>query len=90
MRIATIVISILGAIAAAAIALKMLKSPDPDLGGLDITAGWSVAVLGLVTTIPALLLALRSQRQKVALAFALAFPLGLGVLIGYFYVSYFM
>ncbi len=90
MRIATIVISILCAIAAAVIVLKMLRSPDPDLVGLDVTLGWSVAFLGLVTAMPALLLSLRSQWQKTALAFALAFPVGLGVLIGYFYVTYFM
>ena len=89
MKIATILLSILDAVVAAVIAVKMLKSPDPDLAGLDVTAGWAVAILCLVTAVPAFILALSSRRQKIALAFALAFPVGLGVLIGYIYFTYF-
>jgi hypothetical protein len=83
MRITTIILSILDIAVAIVIAYKLLGSEsDPATMGLDVGAGWAVTILCLITALPAVFLALKTQRGKTALALALAFPVGLGALIG--------
>ena len=58
MRIATILISILGAVGCAIVARYMFFSEsDPATMGLDVAAGWTVTILFLVTGVPAFVLA---------------------------------
>jgi hypothetical protein len=76
-------------LAGAAVALALLfSSSDSATKGLDTVAGWSVALLLLVTGAPALALAWTGRAPKISLAFALAFPvcfilIFIGVVIAY-------
>ena len=91
MRITTLILSILDAAAAIALAVYIFKYiADPMFLGLDMVVAWGVTILGLVTALPALVLALRHQRSKLALALAIAFPVGLaGLMTGVFlYFTY--
>ena len=93
MRIATFILSILDAIGWAFIAKNILFSEsDPATMGLDVIAGWIVTILFLLTAVPAFVLALKKLRPKSALALALVFPVGLGVLVaaGAIYFTYFL
>ncbi len=93
MRIATIILSILDAIGWVFIARNTLFSEsDPATMGLDTAAGWVVTILLLLTAVPAIVLALKNLRPKTALALALIFPVGLGVLItaAALYFTYFL
>jgi hypothetical protein len=76
-------------LAGAAIAsVLLLSSSDPATKGLDSVAGGFVALLLLVTGVPALALAWTGRAPKTSLAFALAFPvcfilIFIGVVIAY-------
>lgn len=75
MRIATLIIAVLDTALWLVVALAMFFSPsDPATKGLDTIAGMLVTALFLLTGLPALLLAWRAKRLRLALALALAFP----------------
>ena len=90
MKIATILLSILDAMAAIIVAVVIFNYSDPEFFGLDTFLGWAVPILGLVTAVPAFMLARNSQWRKTALALALAFPVGfVALLVGVFlYFTY--
>lgn len=59
---------------AAIVVALVLSGSDPATKGLDAVAGWVVALLLLITGVPALALAWTDRAPKTALTFALAFP----------------
>lgn len=81
MRIATLIIAALDAVLWAVIAAAMfLSTSDPATRGLDMMAGGLVTVLFLLTGLPALLLAWRNSRLRLALALAIVFPAAFAIL----------
>lgn len=75
MRIVTLIIGLLdAAIWLAVAAATFLSLSDPATKGLDVTAGILVTALFVLTGLPALLLAWRAAKPRLALGFALAFP----------------
>jgi hypothetical protein len=59
---------------AAAVAALFLSGSDPATKGFDVAAGWILALLLLITGVPALVLAGTGRAATTALTFALAFP----------------
>ncbi len=92
MKILTILLGILDILGAAVIAIIIHANADEAFGGLDRFLLWAVPILCLVTAVPALWLALKTERRKTALVLALAFPVGfLAELVGVFlYFTYVM
>jgi len=93
MRIATIILCILGAAGWAVVARYLIFSEsDPATMGLDVAAGWAVTILFLITAVPGFVLALMGRRPKTALALALAFPVGFVGLVAaaFIYFTYFL
>ena len=92
MRIATILLGILDVAGAIVVAVMIYSYADEAFLGLDRFLLWAVPVLCLVTAVPALWLALKSQWRKTALVLALAFPVGfVAELVGVFlYFTYVM
>ena len=92
MKIATILLGILDVAGAIVAAVIIHSSADEAFMGLDRFLGFAVPVLCVVTAVPALWLALKTQWRKTALALALAFPVGfLAELVGVFlYFTYVM
>jgi len=92
MRAATIIIGILDVVVAIAVTAVILKYSDPAFFGLDTFLIWAVPILALVTAVPAIMLAAKSQRPKSALALALLFPAGFGALLAgvFIYFTYFL
>ena len=81
MRIATIILSVLGAAGWLLVArYTFFSGSDPAMMGLDTIAGWAVTILFLVTSAPAFVLALTKRWPKCALALALAYPAGFAAL----------
>lgn len=75
MRIATLIIGALDMIAwLAVVAVTFFSQSDPATKGLDIVAGLLVTAVFLLTGFPALLLAWRDAKPRLAIALALAFP----------------
>lgn len=75
MRIVTLIVGMLdAAIWLAVAAATFLSQSDPATKGLDMTAGILVTALFLLTGLPALLLAWRAAKPRLALGLALAFP----------------
>jgi len=75
MRIATLIIGALGAVIwLVVVGATFLSQSDPATKGLDLVAGLLVTALFLVTGLPALLLAWRAAKPRLALALAIAFP----------------
>lgn len=74
-RIATLIIGAVDAAIWLAVAgATFLSQSDPATKGLDVVAGLLVTALFLVTGLPALLLAWREAKPRLALALAIAFP----------------
>jgi hypothetical protein len=74
-RVATLAVGALDAVGAGAIAIGAYNSgSDHATIGFDYAAGVIVAVLFLVTGLPAMVLAWNRRAPKVALALALGFP----------------
>jgi hypothetical protein len=92
MKIATILLSILDALATIVITAVIYKYSDAMFSGLDTFLIWAVPILCLVTAVPAFMLARRKLWPKPALALALAFPVGfLALVVGvFFYFTYAM
>jgi hypothetical protein len=92
MKIATILLGILDVAAAIVVAVIIYAYADEAFLGLDQFLLWAVPILCIITAVPALWLALKSQRRKTALVLALAFPVGfLAELVGVFlYFTYVM
>lgn len=81
MKIATLIIAALDTIAWLAVAAAtFLSQSDAATKGLDVTAGALVTALFALTGLPALLLAWRDAKPRLALALALAFPAAFAVL----------
>ena len=75
LRIAAVVIGAFDTVAWLAVAAAtFLSQSDPASKGLDMVAGLLVTALFLLTGLPALLLAWRAAKPRLALALALAFP----------------
>ena len=92
MKIATILLSILDALAAIVVTAVIYKYSDPGFFDLDTFLLWAVPILCLVTAVPAFMLARRSAWRKSALALAFAFPVGfMALVVGvFFYFTYFL
>jgi hypothetical protein len=74
-RIATLIIGALDMIAWLAVAaVTFFSQSDPATKGLDMVAGMLVTAVFLLTGFPALLLAWRDTKPRLAIALALAFP----------------
>lgn len=75
MRIVTLIVGMLdAAVWVAVAAATFLSLSDPATKGLDVTAGILVTALFALTGLPALLLAWRAAKPRLALGLALAFP----------------
>jgi hypothetical protein len=75
-RIAALIIGALGAALWLWLAkVTFLSGSDAATKGLDNVAGLAVTALFAVTVLPALILAWRGQRLRLALGLSLAFPL---------------
>lgn len=88
-RIATLIIGAVDTVIWLAVAGgTLLSQSDHATKGLDMSAGMLVTALFLVTGLPALLLAWREAKPRLALALAIAFPatfvvLFIGVVIAF-------
>ena len=92
MKIATILLVILDVAGAIVAAVIVYAYADEAFMGLDRFLLWAVPILCIVTAVPALWLALKTQWRRTALVLALAFPVGfLALLVGVFlYFTYVM
>lgn len=83
LRLTAIVIAALDAIGWGLAAFNLLIGEgDPGTRGLDRFAGHSITILFLLSGLPALMLAGMNRAPRLALGFALAFPLTFLVLLG--------
>lgn len=75
LRVVTVIVGVLDAVIWIAVAAAtFLSLSDPATKGLDMMAGILVTALFLLTGLPALLLAWRAAKPRLALGLALAFP----------------
>ncbi len=82
LRTLTLIVAALDAVAALTVSAAMLWShSDPATKGLDTLAGFAVAVLFLLTGLPALALSWYRRAPRLALTLALAFPAAFLVLL---------
>jgi hypothetical protein len=82
LRAVTLIVAALDAAAALAVTAAMLWShSDPATKGLDTFAGYAVALLFLLTGVPALALTWYRRAPQLALTLALAFPAAFLVLL---------
>jgi hypothetical protein len=84
LRIVTIALAVLEALAVAAMSYALLTSID-HVTGIDRIIGWAalqaVLLLFAITEVPALILSWRRRAPRAALVLALAFPLLLAALL---------
>lgn len=81
MRVATVIIALMDTLIWLAVAAGMfLSQSDPATKGLDMMAGVLVTALYLLTGLPALVLAWRAAKPRLALALAIAFPAAFAIL----------
>lgn len=87
LRRVTFAVLLLDALAWAALALATFRSgSDPATAGLDYAAGIAVTALFALTSLPAVLLVALRRAPRSALAFALAFPAVLALLLAFAWI----